>query len=182
MEAGDPSRDVALGVLSAWFEEFGSAAATVAAAITEAEHNETLRLAFNLIPSKSGKATPHSVGQWVRRHRDRPYPLPGGDAILAFRQSGVDRVSKSAVWSVQNLSRTGAGDCGGQRGSFSMGNFLRSESIGVEMTPPDPRSPPHPVLKFRLSENPGSWITVLGETEEGLRDRYGDQLIEVLGP
>jgi len=50
------------------------------------------------------------------------------------------------------------------------------------MTPPDSRSLPHPVLKFRLSENPGSWITVLGETEEGLRDRYGDQLIEVLGP
>ena len=182
MEAGDPSRDVALGVLSAWFEEFGSAAATVAAAITEAEHNETLRLAFNLIPSKTGKATPHSVGQWVRRHRDRPYPLPGGDAILAFRQSGVDRVSKSAVWSVQNLSRTGAGDCGGLRGSFPMGNFLRSESIGVEMTPADSRSLPQQVVKYRLSDSPSLWCTALGETEQGLRDRYGARLIEVLGP
>jgi putative DNA primase/helicase len=185
MEASDPERDVAIGVLSAWYEEFTlnvpSKGATAADALKEAQRNETLRAALDAIPSRSGKATSHTIGNWIRRYRDRPYPcpLPGGDAFLAFKQSGVDRVTKSLEWSVVKVSSAGGrGDCGGQ---FPNPKDSRSKSLEGELTPAVPPVP-RAVINYRLADSPDRWCTAIGETEEGLRQQFGDRLVEVRTP
>jgi hypothetical protein len=186
MEASDPARDVAIAVLLAWYKEFTvrkaegePAAVTVAKAIQETDNNKELKAALDAIPSKSGKATAHTVGNWLKRNCDRPYPLPGGAAILAFRKSGVDSATKSACWEVVDLS--GTGDTGDNGGQFPTPKDLGSKNIEGELTPVDPPVP-RGVIRYRLADSPDLWHTALGETEEGLRQRYGDRLVEVGTP
>lgn len=175
MEAGDPQRDVAVAVLAAWHDEFGDEPTTVAKCLMEAESNEVLKLALSLIPSKSGKATAHAVGQWIKRQRDRPYPLPCGGGVLAFRESGVDTKTKVFRWSVIRLDSSGSS---GSSGSVSYRDNFEAKNFQGEMTPTDPAVPAG-VVRYRLADSPDRWHTAIGETEAGLRERYGNRLVEV---
>jgi hypothetical protein len=181
MEASDPERDVAVGVAAAWYEEFNSEPTTIRVCLRESKDNEELDAALSLIPSMSGKPSAHSIGQWVKRQQDRPYPLPCGGGVLTFRASGIDTRTKAIRWAVVRsdfAESTESTESVSYPESFRVKNNQWESDSADSVDSANDRK----VIRYRLADNPGQWNTAINETEIGLVDRFGDRLIEVQQP
>lgn len=97
LRAADPDMEGMRLVYSAWFDEFGSKAVTVAEVISSASSvgqsaNDDLRDALQLVCAE--KANARRLGGWLRSHRERIID------DLQLKQAGMDGHKKVAKWMV----------------------------------------------------------------------------------